>query len=86
MPTFEIEQYELHTAKYRVEAASETEAIAKLFAGEAEAVDNSLEFIEVADDYGMPVDEFPKLAKDLRDHGVSVGEDIIPSICSIDEV
>ena len=30
MPTFEIEQYEIHAMKYRVEAASEAEAIAKV--------------------------------------------------------
>ena len=32
--TYEIEQYELHTMKYRVEAATEAEAITKLFQGE----------------------------------------------------
>lgn len=30
MPVYEIEQYELHSLKYRVEANSEAEAIAKL--------------------------------------------------------
>ena len=34
MPEFEIEQYELHTAKYRVDAESEAEAIFKLFDGD----------------------------------------------------
>ena len=52
--TYEIEQYELHTMKYRVEAATEAEAIAKLFQGEGEAVCNSLEYIEVAEDF-VPV-------------------------------
>ena len=33
MPTYEIEQYELHTMKYRVEASNEAEAIKKLFDG-----------------------------------------------------
>ena len=31
--TYEIEQYELHTSKYQVEACSAAEAIEKLFAG-----------------------------------------------------
>ena len=31
MPTFEIEQYELHAQTYRIEAASEAEAIKRLF-------------------------------------------------------
>ena len=86
MPTFEIEQYELHCAKFRVEADSEAEAIAKLFAGEGDAVDNSLEFVEVADDYGLPVDEFQELADGLNGLGVRIGEDIIPSIRSIQAV
>jgi len=86
MPTFEIEQYELHAMKYRVEADCEAEAITKLFDGEGEAVDNSLEYIEVADDRGMPSDDFPRLAKALKRRGVDVGEDIIPSIRSIDRV
>lgn len=84
MPTYEIEQYELHSAKFRVEADSEAEAINKLFDGEGDAVDNSLEFIEVADDHGMPADDFPRLAKILKRRGMNVGTDIIPSIRSIE--
>ena len=86
MPTFEIEQYELHVQRYRVEAKNEAEAIAKLFQGEADPIDNSLELIEVADDYGMPVDENRELAEQLRTLGVTIGDDIIPSIRSCEEV
>jgi type III secretion system FlhB-like substrate exporter len=86
MPIYEIEQYELHTTKYRVEANSAGEAIAKLFSGEGEAVDQSQEMIEVANDYGMPADEFPELVRDLTKLGVSGIDDVIPSIRSIDEV
>ena len=85
MPTFEIEQYELHAMKFRVEAASEAEAIAKLFQGEAEPVEQSQEMIEVADDYGLPVDEHRELAEALRKQGIPVDE-VIPSIRSIDKV
>lgn len=86
MPTFEIEQYELHTMKYRVEANNEAEAIRVLLDGEADPVDNSLEYIEVAEDFGMPVDENRELAHNLHELGVSVGEHIIPSIRSIESV
>jgi len=86
MPTYEIEQYELHTSKFRVEAATEAEAIFKLFQGEAEPVDQSQEFIEVAEDFGLPVDEYPELAKALRDLGVSVDDAVIQSIRSIERV
>ena len=84
--TYEIEQYELHTMKYRVEAATEAEAIAKLFDGEGEAVCNSLEYIEVAEDFGLPADEHADLAEALQKLGVSVGDAVIPSIRSIEKV
>lgn len=86
MPTYEIEQYELHCSKYRVEADSEADAIAKLFKGEGQPVDQSLELIEVADDYGLPAEEFPDLADALHERGIAVDEDIIPSIRSIRQV
>lgn len=85
MPTFEIEQYEICVTKYRVEASSEAEAIAKLFDGGADAVDNSHEYIEVAEDCGLPADEHRELAAVLRSLGVPVDE-IISSIRSIEEV
>ena len=85
MPTFEIEQYELHSIKFRVEAASESEAIAKLLAGKAEPVDQSQELIEVADAYGMAAKEHQELARALRKLGVTVGK-VIPSIRGGEEV
>ena len=85
MPTYEIEQYELHAMKYRVEAASEAEAVVKLINGEAEPIDNGLEFIEVADDYGLPADDHRELADALHDSGVPI-DAVIPSIRSIAKV
>ena len=84
--TYEIEQYELHTMKYRVEAATEAEAIAKLFDGEGEPVCNGLEYIEVAEDFGLPADEHADLAEALQKLGISVGDTVIPSIRSIEIV
>ncbi len=86
MPNYEIEQYELHVMKYQVEATNEAEAIAKLFSGKAQAVDNGLEFVEVADDFGLPADEHRQLAKQLHALGVKIGEHVIPSIRSIEEI
>ncbi|MGO9115645.1 MAG: hypothetical protein ACLP9L_41085 [Thermoguttaceae bacterium] len=85
MPTYEIEQYELHSSKYRVEADCEAEAVAKFFAGEGDPVDQSLEFIEPAEDYGMPADDYPSLVRGLQKHGIDAS-DCIPSIRSIDIV
>ena len=84
MPTYEIEQYEIHTQQYRVEANSEAEAIKMLFDGEADLVDNGLDFIEVCDELGLPADEHRELADQLRVLGVSVGEQVIPSIRKIE--
>jgi hypothetical protein len=85
MPTYEIEQYEVHTQTYRVQADSEADAVAKLFNGEADAVDGGLEYIEVAEDLGLPADEYRDLAEALRKLGISV-DDVIPSIRSISKI
>jgi len=84
MPKYLIEQYELHAQSYRVEADSEAQAIKKLLDGCAVPVDNSLEYIEVADDLGLPSDTYPKIARELAKLGVSTG-DVIPSIRDITE-
>lgn len=84
MPIFEIEQYEIHTMKYRVEANSEAEAIKMLFDGKADAVDNGLDFIEVCEDLGLPADDHRELVDQLRLLGVSVGEAVIESIRSVE--
>jgi hypothetical protein len=85
MPTFEIEQYELHAMKYRVEADNEAAAVVKLLDGLAMPVDNGLEYIEVAEDFGLPADDYRDLADALREHGVPV-DAVIPSIRSVETV
>ena len=85
MPMFEIEQYELHVIKYRVKARNEAQAIAKVLDGLAEPEDGSLEYVEVAEDFGMPADEDQQLARQLRKLGVQVDE-VIPSIRSVERV
>lgn len=88
MPTYEIEQYELHVTKFRVQATDEADAVLKLFAGlEAEPVDNSTELVQVADDYGMGINDNRDLADRLFDLGIIKPEDsVIPSIRSISQV
>ena len=71
---------------YRVEADNQAQAIAKLFAGEGQPVEQSQVFIEVTNDYGLPTDQYQDLAEALQKLGVPVEEAIIPSIRSIDEV
>lgn len=86
MPTYDIEQYEIHTSTFRVAADSPAAAIAKLLEGEAVVVDQSQVFIEVANDLGLPADDYPELVEELRKQGVTGIGDVIPSIRSIDEV
>ena len=83
MPTWEIEQYELHAQTYRAEALNEAEAIKRVLSGEAEAVKGKLAFVETAFDFGLPVDEHQELADDLRTLEVGVGHDVIPSIRAV---
>ena len=85
MPLYEIEQYELHTQKYRIEASSQAEAIAMLFQGNADPVEGTLEYIEVLDEFGIPVEERRDLAEELQQIGVTVSY-AIPSIRSIEVV
>jgi hypothetical protein len=86
MPTFEIEQYELHIMKYRVDANSKAEAIKRVLDGEAEPVGESQEYVEVAEDFGLPVDECRELASELEALEISVGKHVIPSIRSVEEI
>ena len=84
--SYVIEQFGLHAMKYRVEANSEAEAIVKLLDGEAEPVGQSHEYIEVAEDYGLPIDGNEELADALRKLDVRLGDGFIPSIRSIEQI
>lgn len=85
MPVFEVEQYEIHAMKYRVEADDLGQAIVKLFDGEGDPVNDSLEYIEVDDERGLWADEHATLAEQLRSLGLPV-EAVIPSIRSVTQL
>jgi len=80
MPVFEIEQYEIHVATYRIEADDEADAIAKVLDGDGEQT--NCEYVETAEDLGLPVDAHRELAEQLERRGVTVTE-VIPSIRSV---
>ena len=85
LKTFIVERYELHTQKMRIEASCEAEAIKGVMEGEGDIVDNGLEYIETADEYGMSRDENPELADTVEQlAGVSC-EIYIPGIRSVEE-
>lgn len=88
MPVFEVEQYELHAVTYRIEAADRAEAVMKLLSGDGDAdmVDNSQEYIEIPEDYGM-IDE--ELAKQLHERYCNpelLDDGRIPSIRAVLQV
>lgn len=89
MPIYEIEQYETHTATYRVKANSGAEAVAKLFedsaSNDCEPIDGSFVFVEINQDIGLSADEHRDLARELEALGHKC-KDVIPSIRSISEV
>lgn len=86
MPVYAIQQYELHVTTYRIEADDPADAIVKLLDGEAEPMDDSQEYVEIAEERGLFVSDNPELAAKLRTLGVPVDDRIIPSIRSIEVV
>jgi len=92
MPKFLIEQYELHAQKKLVEADSRGEAIARLLDGDYESVSNGLEFIMIADDFGLPAAINQSLVTELKNVNPPIyvqtcdEQSIIPSIRSIEEI
>lgn len=85
MPKYEVTQYELHYQTYTIEADSAAEAIAEVLSGNVDASDNGSEYIQTADNYGIPTTEQPELAARLRDLGFKC-DDMIRSICSVKEL
>ena len=82
-PTFLVDQYELHIATYRVISESAAGAIAKVLAGEAELPENSTEFVDVCEDFGMPIEGNEAIAKELEEMNVVEAPVVIPSIRSV---
>lgn len=85
MPKYLIEQYEIHSQTYRVEADNEALAILKMFEGKAEPADDGPNYIEVAIDLGLPADDYRDLARELAKLGIDA-DDVIPSIRDIVQV
>ena len=82
---YEVEQYELHAQRWRVEGTDEADAIAKVLMGEGDP--HSLVFVEVVDQLGMSVLENLDLADDLLERRVITDTDnIIPSIRNVQKI
>ena len=64
MPTYIIEQYELHTVKYKVTANSLGDAINQVFDGDGEFMDNSDEVLQPDTSRGLTLSGM--LAEDVK--------------------
>lgn len=84
MPLYEIEQYEIHVKKHRVEAVSAAAAIVKLRNGQADLVEGSSESSGICEHDGLRVNSV--LAIGLRTLGMLIGQRNIPSIHSIKQI
>lgn len=79
-------QYEIHCVKYVVSADSKEEAVSAVLDDEGTMLE--LEYIEVADNYGTPIDELGIDRTKLQDFEIVTekclsGKEIIPSIYSV---
>jgi len=92
MPVYDVQQYEVHAVTYRVSAANPAEAVKKVLNGEGWSIDNSQEFIEVADMYGMPVErlgenlDWPTLQAQIIEAGLDCTspDDCVDSIREVE--
>jgi hypothetical protein len=86
MPKFIVEQDEVHTFKYTVEAKNRGEAIAKVLDGDGEAMDGGSEFVENADNLGMSTRKLTKEEMDsLEENGFDFS-DKVESIRSVEQI
>jgi hypothetical protein len=86
MPKFVVERYELYAQKVEIEAESEAHAIAAVLNGEGTDIDNGLDYIESAEEFGMPTEELSEeLEAELRALGVDLGGDYVHALRSVTE-
>lgn len=64
--TYVIEAYELWAQRYRVKARSPEDALRKFYKGSAAAVDDTAEYLELAEEYGLSPDQ-------LQERGLNLG-------------
>ena len=90
LKVYGIEQYELHAMTYYVRAASEAEAINKLwkqneFPNDVIISDDGPELCEVDNTRGMPAEEHRELVAELVKLGHTISESHIDGIRAISE-
>ena len=86
MPLYEVEQYEVWTTKYRIEANSAAEAALMVFDGKGEGVDNSMDYVEACNAHGIDVLQDSEFCEAFVALGGELDDDRIPSIRSVEEI
>lgn len=91
MAKYTVEIYEPHSYAMEVEAEDEVDTIARYQRGEAtDEHDRGSDYIEVADDYGMQIEDLPaelgtqqELTAKLKSLGIALDDGRIPGIRSV---
>ena len=84
MPKFIVEQYEIHVFCYAVESENRGEAIAKVFNGDCQPLEDKSEYIATADENGMPLSELTEGERYYLDFDES--DELVPSIRSVEQI
>lgn len=85
MPSYQVEQYELHVVRHFITRAScAADAIEQVFREESQRVDDCSEFLELANAYGVVLSA--EIIEELRRPGMTLFEQRVPSIRSLQEV
>jgi len=86
---FVVEVYELHAEKHAVMAEDRIDAIERINAGEGDIVDNSLEYIETASDYGISIEEMAFSDEEIermeKNGAADFNGGYVPGIRSVEE-
>lgn len=82
MKEFIVQRYEVWSQQIRVEATSAADAINRVRDGQGDDVDNSLEYIELADHIGLHYNGNEEIFDEL---GLTEDDSFIPTIRSVEE-
>lgn len=81
--TYHVGQYELHVSTYEVEGTSVARAIKRVLDGDGNLIEPSPVFSNIVEELGINVGENLQLVRELRELGVAVEGDVVPSIASV---
>lgn len=85
MPSYRVEQYELHVVRHLIKrATSAADAIEQVFQQTSLPADSDREYLEPADAYGLVLPL--AIVEELRTRGMTLFEQRVPSIRSVEQL